>query len=204
MIFIRYESWKDYLKFYPVTSAILAINIIMFIILSFDGGSDNTLTLLKYGAITNVEPFASQGWRFITSIFLHGGFHHLFSNSFGILVFAPPLERLLGHFRYAVLYLGSGVIGNLASMWFYQQTNDTYISVGASGAIYGIYGAFLFIALFQRQILDESSRKTLYSILLIGIVFSILVAQINWVAHFGGLIGGFLIYGLMIKLRNNR
>ncbi|GGH15875.1 rhomboid family intramembrane serine protease [Paenibacillus segetis] len=197
MIFIRYENWRSYLRYYPVTCLILAANLIMFLIVATHGGSGNVLTLLKYGAMTNIEPFASEWWRMISSMFLHGGFNHLFSNCFAILVFAPPLERLMGHSKYLLLYLGSGLIGNLISLLVYLQSSEPHISVGASGAVYGVYGAFLYIALLQRGLMDESSRKTLYSLLMVGVVFSFVVTQVNWVAHFGGLAGGFLLYALM-------
>lgn len=204
MIFIRYENWKSYLRYYPVTSLILAANIVMFIILVFNGGSTNYETLLKFGAVTNYETYGSEWWRLFAAMFLHRGFDHLFSNSFAILVFAPPLERLLGHVKYAVLYVGSGLVGNLVTLAMYQQSMDINISVGASGAVYGVYGAFLYIALLQRHLMDESSRKTLYSLLIIGVVYSLLVPQVNWVAHFGGLIGGFLIYGVLARFVKGR
>lgn len=203
MIFIRYENWKSYLRYYPVTCLILAANIVMFIIITINGGSTNPDTLLKYGAMANYEPYSEEMWRLFAAMFLHNGFSHLLSNCFAILVFAPPLETYLGKWRYALLYLASGLVGNIISLGAYRQAIDT-ISVGASGAIYGIYGAFLYIALLQRHLMDESSRKTLYSLLIVGVVFSVAVPQINWIAHFGGLVGGFFIYGIIIRLLKRR
>ncbi|WP_339159271.1 rhomboid family intramembrane serine protease [Paenibacillus sp. FSL W8-0186] len=200
MIFIRYENWRTYLKSYPVTCLILAINIVMFVLTAV--GPEEAI--LEYGAMINREPYTSEWWRFVASIFLHFNFGHLFSNSFGILIFTPPMERLLGSWRYVLLYLGSGIVGNLITMGIYQHSSMVHISAGASGAIYGIYGAFLYVALFQRQFMDEASRKTLYSLLIVGIVFSFLVPQVNWIAHLGGFIGGFFIYGLIIRLLKRR
>ncbi|WP_334073340.1 MULTISPECIES: rhomboid family intramembrane serine protease [Paenibacillus] len=204
MIFIRYENWKSYLRYYPVTSLILAANVIMFLLVTFNGGSGDALTQLKYGALTNMEPYASEGWRLFASMFLHHDLTHLISNCFAILVFAPPLERLLGHWRYALLYLGGGLVGNLISLEIYRQSMENHLSVGASGAIYGVYGAFLYIALLQRHLIDQSSRQTLYSLLIIGVVFSLIVPQVNWMAHFGGLLGGFFLYGLIIRVLKRR
>ncbi|EOS56195.1 rhomboid family intramembrane serine protease [Paenibacillus barengoltzii] len=204
MIFIRYENWRSYLRYYPVTCLLLAANIVMFIVLALNGGSTNRITLLRFGAMSDIEPFAGESWRLFTAMFLHNGFDHLFSNSFAILVFAPPLERLLGWWRYALVYLGSGLVGNLISMGVYQFSSVSHISVGASGAVYGVYGAFLYIALLQRHLMDESSRKTLYSLLIIGVIYSLLVPKINLAAHVGGLVGGFLIYGLLVRLLKRR
>ncbi|WP_068786385.1 rhomboid family intramembrane serine protease [Paenibacillus phocaensis] len=204
MIFIRYENWRSYLRYYPVTCLLLAANIIMFIVLAVNGGSTNPYTLLKFGALNNHPQLAGEHWRLLSSMFLHRGFDHLFSNSFAILVFAPPLERLLGWWRYGLLYLSSGLVGNLISMGLHPVGTEAYIAVGASGAVYGVYGAFLYIALLQRQLMDESSRKTLYSLLIIGVIYSVLVPQINLAAHLGGLVGGFFIYGLIIRLLKRR
>ncbi|MBP2001283.1 membrane associated rhomboid family serine protease [Paenibacillus shirakamiensis] len=199
MIFIRYENWRSYVRSYPVTSLILVLNLVMYLLVLLDGGD-----LLKYGAVTNGDEYANQSWRHVASIFLHSGFEHLLFNCFAILVFTPPLERLLGWWRYAILYLASGVIGNILSVAMSNHNMDLLLTVGASGSIYGVYGAFLYIAFFQRSLMDESSRKTLYAILIVGIVFSITMSSVNWVAHFGGLIGGFFIYGLLVRLTPSR
>lgn len=204
MIFIRYENWKSYVRYYPVTCLILAANLIMFVLLLLNGGTNSYAAKIDLGAMLNEEPFASEWWRLFASMFLHHDFNHLFFNCFSILVFAPPLERLVGHWKYALLYVGSGLFGNLLSMEIYNRSSDIYISVGASGAIYGVYGAYLYIALLQRHLMDESSRKTLYSLLIIGVVFSLLVPEVNWMAHFGGLIGGFFLYGLLIRVSKRR
>ena len=199
MIFIRYENWKSYLRFYPFTSLLLAANVIVFLILTFSGGSTSVRTLLEHGAVMNVEPFRDESWRYIAAIFLHNGFDHLLMNSFALLVITPPMERILGTFRYALLYLLTGVLGNILSVALYDRMGEVALLVGASGAIYGVYGAFLYIALLQRHMLDEASRKMLFTLLIIGVVFSF-APGIGWMAHLGGMLGGFFLYGLMIRI----
>ncbi|SFS45959.1 Membrane associated serine protease, rhomboid family [Paenibacillus sp. 453mf] len=204
MIFLRYENWKGYLRYYPITSILLAANIIMYVVLLIDGGPNTALTLMKYGALTNIPPWNEEVWRLFASMFLHSGFSHLLFNCFALLVFAPPLERLLGFWRYAILYIGSGLVGNIISQAYYNNLTNPTLSIGASGAIYGVYGAFLYIVLFQRHLMDDASRKTIYTILGFGIIFSLGVANINMAAHLGGLIGGFFLYGLIIRLLKRR
>ncbi|MEC0239105.1 rhomboid family intramembrane serine protease [Paenibacillus dokdonensis] len=205
MLFVRYENWKSYLRYYPITTILFVANIIMFLVLAFNGGASNNQTLVKFGALTNVDGY-NEWWRYVSSLFLHGGFSHLLFNDFAILVFAPPLERLLGAWRYALLYLLSGVIGNILSVAHYNRIGETLITIGASGAIYGVYGAFLYIALLQRNWMDDASRKTVYALLLFGIIFSLVSPgmNINWMAHLGGLVGGFFIYGLMARIVKKR
>lgn len=195
MIFIRSENWKSYLKLYPITSLLLLVNIMMFLVVTFNGGSTNNETLYRFGALIN----EGESWRYVTAMFLHSGFDHLLFNCFGLLVFAPPLERLMGSWKYTLLYFLSGVLANVLSSAYNIQMDRLVISVGASGAIYGIYGAYLYIAVFQRKLIDESSRKTLYALLVFGIISSVIVANVNWMAHFGGLIAGFFVYGLIIR-----
>ncbi|MNH80239.1 Rhomboid protease GluP [compost metagenome] len=199
MIFIRYENLKSYLRYYPVTSLILLVNIIMFLLVAFNGND-----LLRFGALTNDISYEHEKWRYLTAIFLHDGFDHILFNSFALVVFAPPMERLLGSWKYAVLYLGSGLLANALSMAYYNYQMEPTLTVGASGAIYGVYGGFLYVALLQRQFMDDASRKTLYAILMVGLVFSVIVDNINWMAHLSGLITGFFIYGILIRLSRGR
>ncbi|MCQ4087021.1 rhomboid family intramembrane serine protease [Saccharibacillus sp. JS10] len=208
MIFVRYEKWNQYLKFYPVTTVLVLINIIMFIVLAFNGAYSRDASgviLLQYGALSNVVgvpgiDHVDSPWRYLTSVFLHGGFEHLLFNCFAIIVFLPPLERLLGHIRYAILYLGSGIIANVISMGYYDRIGEFFISVGASGAIYGGYGAFLYLALFQRNKMDKASRQTVYILLVMGLILSFATPNVNISAHIGGAIAGFFLYGLLVRL----
>ena len=208
MIFVRYEKWNQYLKFYPITALMVLINVVMFIVLAVNGGygkNGSTETMWKYGALSNASEVVGVAnldapWRYVASIFLHGGFEHLLFNCFAIMVFLPPLERLLGHIRYAILYLASGIIANIISMGGYERMNEFFTSVGASGAIYGGYGAFLYMALFQRQKMDKNSRQTVYILLFMGLLLSFATPNVNIWAHFGGAIAGFFLYGLLVRL----
>ncbi|NGM84512.1 rhomboid family intramembrane serine protease [Paenibacillus sp. 7124] len=206
MIFIRYENWKSYLKYYPVTSLILIANITMFLVLTFNGGSTDPETLFRFGGMVDSGSHRGELWRYVAAIFLHNGFSHLLFNSFAILVFAPPLERLMGWWRYALLYVIGGVVGNILSLaaWGAGPREVITVSVGASGAIFAVYGAYLYIALFQRPLMDESSRRTLYGLLTMGIIMSFVTPNVNWAAHIGGLIGGFFLYGLIIRVLSRR
>lgn len=203
MIFLRYESFQQYIRYYPVTSLLLLANLIMFLVvvfLPYERGE----ALIRYGAIHNLHG-SPDFHTFVTSIFLHGSFDHLLFNSFALFVFAPPLERLLGKFRYALIYLFSGVAGNIASEFFYTTVHSSpYISVGASGAVYGLFGAYLFLILFRKGTLDPQSKKTIQTILVIGVIYSLLMANINLYAHLGGLVGGLLLFGLLLKFSYNR
>ncbi|CAM3110265.1 rhomboid family intramembrane serine protease [Paenibacillus lupini] len=203
MIFLRYESFRGYLRAYPVTSVIIALNLIYFIVIAFTGDTNSGEHLYNYGAFTSYrdgDPLGlNEPWRYVTSMFMHSGFQHLLFNMFSVLVFAPPLERLLKPLKYAVFYLLCGILGNALSAIVSSLTEEwiRHLAVGASGAIYGVYGAFLFISLFRKAWLDEASRKTVYMILGFGVVYSIVIPSIDLWGHVGGGLAGFLLYGLL-------
>ncbi|WP_248924896.1 rhomboid family intramembrane serine protease [Paenibacillus hamazuiensis] len=194
MLFLRYENFKQYLRLYPITVLILCINIGLFIAMALQGGSQNQATLLKFGAMVNEAPYISDYWRYIAACFLHIGFDHLLFNCFSIFVFAPPLERLLGKTQYLVFYLGCGFAGNAASALL---SSDVHMSAGASGAIYGIYAAFIYLGVFRRHLLDEASRKTIYTVVGLGVVYSLVMPQINFIGHLGGFAAGLLLFRIM-------
>ncbi|MFD1953421.1 rhomboid family intramembrane serine protease [Paenibacillus thailandensis] len=209
MIFLRYESFRGYLKQYPVTSAIIAANLIYFIIVAIAGSTENAMHLLRYGAFYAEPGLDDYGlmepYRYISSMFMHSGVQHLLFNMFALLVFAPPLERLTGHVRYAFFYLLCGVAANFASAFMTVQLDRPYVlSVGASGAIYGVYGAYLFLAVFRKSWLDAGSRKTVYMILASGLIYSFLIPTINVWAHIGGGVAGFLLFGLFDRLMTRK
>jgi len=196
MIFLRYESFRSYIRLYPVTTVILALNLIVFLSDRFLFDGQLTLRGLFY-QIPVEDPYGlHEPWRYLTSIVLHGGWDHLLFNCFSTLVFAPPLERLIGHGRYLLFYVAAGISGNILSA--IVHIGEFHASVGASGAIYGVFGAFLYMAMFQKHTLDEGSRKTVYSILAFGLIYSLLLPGIDIWAHVGGALGGFAMMRGMV------
>jgi rhomboid protease GluP len=75
-----------------------------------------------------------------------------------------------------------------------------YLSAGASGAIYGIYAAFIYLGVFRRHLLDQSSRKVIYSVVAIGAIYSVVVPHVSLYGHLGGFVGGLIMFAFM-KLR---
>ncbi|NBI28406.1 rhomboid family intramembrane serine protease [Chengkuizengella marina] len=200
MIFLRFESFREYLKFYPVTAALLGLNVMMFIItfiLSFFYGEVVSLFLL--GALIYPSEI-SDLWRIISSMFLHGGFEHLLFNGFSLFLFGPALERLLGKLKYSVVYFCSGIVGNVISIAVY---GTELFSVGASGAIYGLLGAYLFIVVYLKHRIDPQSRTTVIVILSVGMIYSLFNENVNIYAHLGGLAAGFVIFSLLIRKNHN-
>lgn len=195
MIFLRYESFRSYIRLYPVTAFLIGLNILVFVcdwLLL-----DKQLTVWGVFFQYPLDPYGLQEpWRYLTSIVLHGGWDHLLFNSFSLYVFAPPLERLLGRSKYTILYVLAGLGGNVLSALIYA--GKVHASLGASGAIYGIFGAFLFLAAFRQHTLDANSRKTIFIILIIGVAYSLVMPGINIWAHIGGALTGLGMMALWV------
>lgn len=183
---------------YFVTPILIYLNIAIFLVMFLSGLgfiSFNGQDLLNWGA--NYQPYTSNGewWRLITNVFLHGGFMHLLSNMFGLLFVGIFLEPLLGRTKYLTIYLVTGIIASLASIWWYDAT----VSVGASGAIFGLYG--LFLSLLLTKVFPPQINNVFLITTLIFIGYNLLMGLtggIDNAAHIGGLISGFVI-GLIMS-----
>jgi membrane associated rhomboid family serine protease len=202
MMFVRYENLRSYIRLYPITAIILIINVALFIVDFVFLDREITIWGMFYQEHVFNRYGFEQPYRFVTSIALHAGWEHLLFNCFSILVFAPPLERLLGHLRYLVFYLVAGIGGNVLSAFVHAGSD--YSSVGASGAIYGVFGCYLYLAIFHKSALDDGSRKIVYSTLIFGLIYSVLMPSINIWAHIGGALTGILLMGQWTLLRGRK
>ena len=136
-------------KNFPATCVLIGINVAIYLLMTFAGGSQNPGVLVRFGA--NFAPYVSNGeyWRLLTAMFLHIGLEHLALNMLTLYFIGASLEPILGSVRFAVLYLVSGICGDAAS---YSLTNG--LSAGASTALFGLFGAYL--------MLGESFRNNAY------------------------------------------
>ena len=131
------------------TFVLVFICIAMFLVETFMGGSENTATLVKLGAMNNYAVVAGhQWWRLITAQFLHIGIWHLVSNIVMIYYMGLIIEPILGHWRFLLIYLLSGVGGNLLSLAF---GSDKSIGAGASTALFGLFGAVIALGIRHRS-----------------------------------------------------
>lgn len=182
----EYESIFTYGK--PrFTYIFILLNILMFIILELSGGSTNIETLIQNGAKYNPAIMDGEWWRLVTSIFLHIGTLHLVMNMIALYYLGIIVERIYGSGRFLVIYFLSGIGGSLTSFAF-----NVNISAGASGALFGLFGALLFFGLIHKRLFQQTLGKNIIFILIINLVIGIFIPQIDMGAHLGGLIGGFL------------
>lgn len=178
-----------------VTYTLLGIQIILFIMMEFVGSSESSATLLFFGAKFNPLIAAGEYWRLIAPIFLHIGIVHLLINSITLYYLGSMVENIVGHWRYLVIYLASGLIGNLFSYQFSEN-----ISAGASTALFGLFAVFLALKnLFPRNRHIQSIGSQYLTLVGINLVFGIMGSGIDIWGHVGGLVGGFLITMALLR-----
>ena len=151
--------------------------------------------LVLWGSNVSGLTLHGQPWRLLTSVFVHAGLSHLLLNLFSLWLLGLLVEDRVGPLRLLLVYLACGVGGSLASLWWHA---DGINSVGASGAIFGLYGLLLVLLVGQKLVLDKSDRRAMLGLVLY-LVFSNLLSglsgNIDNAAHLGGLATGLFIAG---------
>lgn len=174
------------------TYTFLVAQVIMFLWLELHGGSTNTTTLIKYGAKVNALIYEGEWWRFLTPVFLHIGFLHLAMNSLALYYLGITVEKIFGHFRFLFIYLFAGITGFVASFLF-----STNLSAGASGAIFGCFGALLYFGAVMPKLFSRTMGQNVIFVLILNLVFGFSSTGIDNAGHIGGLIGGFFAAGIV-------
>ncbi|MFJ3391009.1 MULTISPECIES: rhomboid family intramembrane serine protease [Lysinibacillus] len=185
-MFSRTENFKQYTKYYPIVSTLIAVNLFVYVLTILPGVGEN---VLKYGVPANFLIRSGEWWRVFTAMFLHAGFLHVFFNMFSLYLFGPELERIAGKVRFITIYLMSGIVGNMATYLLYDSS---YGSLGASGAVFGIFGAFGALVYYTRRTMPML-RKLILPIIVISVIMTFLQSNVNVYAHLGGLVAGFLL-----------
>lgn len=170
-----------------VTIGLAAINILVFLISDRGNGE-----LLEKGMIDvqNVI-FAGDYKRLITAMFLHLDVEHIFNNMVSMVFIGAFIEQQLGHLPYGIIYFLSGIGGNIVSLWAKYRTLNPVGSVGASGAIFGLDGLLLAMALFgRREDMPTVQPKRLLVMIALSIYSGYKSGNVDNAAHLGGLLVG--------------
>ncbi len=196
------KSFKETIKLlkpgkgYFITPIIIYLNVFVFIVMVFNGVSlfDPTVeSLVQWGGNFRSITLSGQPWRLITNVFVHAGIIHLLFNMYAFLYIGGLLEEKFGSHRYIFAYLATGVFASIASI----SINENIVSVGASGAIFGMYGVFLALLIAKAVSIPDESRKSLISSILFfigyNLFFGLTREGIDNAAHVGGLVSGFVI-----------
>jgi len=173
-----------------VTYSLIVINVILFLLMYiFGSGSEDGLTLIMFGA--NQRNFVldlHQYHRLITSCFLHIGILHLLFNNYALYVIGSQVENFYGKAKYILIYLISGICGNLLSICFHDS-----ITAGASGAIFGLLAAILYFGYHYRLYLGNTLKTQIIPVIVLNLLLGFMATGVDNAAHIGGLISGIFI-----------
>jgi membrane associated rhomboid family serine protease len=172
-----------------VTISLIMINLVIWL-LQVIPGSTLTSTLFYAPLLTVIEP-----WRMITAGFVHSpdSFWHILLNAYSIFIFGRVIEPMLGSIRFLVLYLVSIFGGSTMVLWLSEPVVPV---VGASGAFFGLMGAYL---IMLRAIGDNSGL--LVGLIAVNLAFGFLVPGISWQGHLGGLLAGMAVTAVYARTR---
>ena len=171
-----------------VTYLLMAFCVFMFFLSFMIGkGSLDAYTLYRLGAVSSGAIQSGQIWRLLSGTFLHAGLIHLLVNIYSLCIIGMQLENFVGKKKFLTIYLISAISGSLMSSIF-----STTISVGASGAIFGLLGSMLYFGYHYRLYLGNVLRAQIIPLILMNLFLGFMISGIDNAAHIGGLIGGYL------------
>ena len=179
-----------------ITRGIIAINIIMYIVTAYlsyvyANGSifnSDTRVLILLGAKVNELIAKGQYFRLVSCMFLHGGIVHVGVNMYSLYAIGPMVEKVYGKAKYIAIYFVSGICASILS-----YICSTSVSIGASGAIFGLLGAVLVFAIKSKGKAGSGFIRSILSVIFINIFIGVALPNIDNFGHIGGLIGGMLI-----------
>ena len=176
------------------TIGIAAVNVIVFLLLSFGGRTEDGMYMLEHGAM--YVPYVveyKEYYRLFTCIFLHFGFSHLMNNMLTLVVVGWNVEMFVGKARFLTIYLLSGLGGNLLSMAADIWRQDYSVSAGASGAIFGVVGGLLYVVTINKGRLEDLNTRQLVVMIFFSLYLGYTSTGVDNIAHLSGLVIGIIL-----------
>lgn len=171
-----------------MTYLFLAIQLIVFLLMTLNGGSTNVLTLILFGAKFNPAIVGGEYWRLLTPIFIHIGFTHLLVNSITLYYLGTQMEIIYGSFRFALIYLLSGLMGNLMSFAFSDS-----VSAGASTSLFGLFAAAIVLGrMYPQNYAIQQMARNFTVLIVLNFAVGFFSSSVDNFGHLGGVIGGIL------------
>lgn len=178
----------------PATMALILINVLVFIAVEFTGTSQDAWHVLEYGAA--YTPYIIQNgevYRLFTSMFLHFGIEHLVNNMLVLFVLGSRLEQVIGKIRFFLIYLLGGIAGNVVSLLLELKTQEFSVSAGASGAVFAVMGAMIYVVVRNKGWLGDLSMRQILVMAAFSLYFGFTSSGVDNAAHIGGLLAGFVL-----------
>ena len=182
----------------PVTVLFILLNILIFVIVDFTGGSENTVHMIACGAA--YPPLIleeGETYRLFTCMFLHFGIYHIANNMLVLFVLGQRLEPVLGKVKFILVYLLGGLGGNIFSLLMETKKAEYAVSAGASGAVFAVMGAMLYVVILSRGRIQDISVRQMMIMAGFSLYFGFTSTGVDNAAHVGGLVCGFILAALL-------
>ncbi|MGV3323823.1 rhomboid family intramembrane serine protease [Streptococcus hyovaginalis] len=191
------------LKRYPITSLLVGSISLIFLLMQllYPGMTETPQVIYQFGGLVGdiLKTNYQESWRLITPIFVHIGWQHFLFNTITLFFLGKLLEDLYGHFRYLILFLFSGILGNIFVFVF----TPNVIVAGASTAIFGLFAAVVVAGQNSRYTYLKQLSNSYRILILINLVFNLITPNVSIVGHLGGLTGGVLLGVALSKTDNS-
>ena len=180
-----------------ITYILILLNVVIYFIPMLLGISD---TIFSQYAVYGPFVRFGQYYRLLTGAFIHANVAHLLFNMYALWIIGSQLENFIGKTRYITVYLFSAITASLLSIII----NDNVVSVGASGAIFGLLGALLYFGYHYRVYLGNVIKSQIIPLIVINLALGFLMTGVDNAAHIGGLIGGgLMMIGVGVKYKSS-
>lgn len=186
-------------KWFNVNVALIALNSVVWLVMCALGDTRDAGFMYAHGALFPPSVFEGEWYRLFTSIFLHFGAEHLISNMFMQYFLGDMLLRAISQWKYALIYLFAGLGGSVTSLVIMEISGDYAVAAGASGAIYGVIGALLWVVLRNGGKFESISIRRMLLAMVLYISYGFTTEGVDAWAHLGGAVAGFLAAMLLYR-----
>lgn len=176
-----------------VTLGLAAVNILVFLVFTVIGDTEDTFFMLSHGACFTPAILHGEYYRLFTGMFLHFGLPHLLYNMICLIFLGDLLEIVMGSVKYLLIYVLGGLAGNLLSMAMDIRTEEYAVSAGASGAIFAVIGALLYVIIRNKGRLGEITFQRMALMAVLSILQGFTETGTDNAAHVGGFAAGFIL-----------
>lgn len=183
---------KNVIKESPVMIFLLALTTLVFIAMQviYFGNATSNQAIFNTGGMYGayVSLFPSQLWRLVTPIFVHIGWEHFFFNALTLYFVGQIAEQIWGHHKFLALYVLSGIVGNIFTLFF----TPNVIAAGASTSLFGVFAAIMVAGYFGRNPYLKELGRNYQALIIVNLIFNLFTPSIGIAGHIGGLVGGVL------------
>lgn len=199
------QEAADFLKTRKKMNLLMVlINVVVFVVLSFMGDTENAKFVYDHGGCFTPAVIGGEYWRLLTAVFLHFGLPHLAYNMVCLLTVGDRVEEIFGWFRYLLVFLLGGIMGNVLTVLVENRTGDFAVSAGASGATFALVGTMVVYLLANRGRFGKEMVSRILIVALLMLAEGFTSEGTNNLAHVAGALTGVVLGAVFLALKKLR